>query len=732
MQLSKNSINDNSIMNKRILIVHSGFSSWVHFNIYEINAFFMKRYGNYKIDALICNKAVTACDFQTTGNVEIYHRHDWQKKCETCIQHTKKRLTSFCSELIYQDLYIDDTDIKMVDSFLNALPEKITQDYYANLNFKGIEIGKRAYESFQYFLKLGGSIGDIDLIPGTVAYEFLSSSILHVISAKKILKNYDIIMINDIGQTSWGLWADVAFAYNKKVLLCDVNWLLNNPPLHYREITSRLYDDAYEARLRHPLFPGIHKVNYIFSKLSENQEYINKGKSILSNRFSEKRINEFDIHNKYCIPPNKKIVVIFTHLCWDNSLTFGHSFFNSYKKWLLTTYNEIIKNENIFWLFKLHPYELGNHKHVHPQYNTLNYLKKIVEEKPSDNVKLVDTPDINTSDLIPLMHTGITLAGTVSYELPSYGINCITLSAGLHSNLGFTIDVKNEDEYIQLLKNIENLTELDDRTKKMALAYTGLLHSNYISINVEELYGEEGYETKKLSSEKIEKYVDEYFDEFSEMIHRKNYNPLIQNKNSLDTIVPIQSTNAHRKVKIDSTLNLLVDIYRYASNKNSTHSISFRNSLKKGLYSIQNFSCPICNNEYEWHPIAYSVEGFKWNICKHCGLFQLNCRLPKNNMNDFYESGEYTDICTGGLINETRFMLDYKVTARLITALLKRLKYDFSQMNILDIGCGAGSTVLAMKELGATVKGYDLDSQKIQFGQSIIKEIEIGDALAYD
>ncbi len=174
-----------------------------------------------------------------------------------------------------------------------------------------------------------------------------------------------------------------------------------------------------------------------------------------------------------------------------------------------------------------------------------------------------------------------------------------------------------------------------------------------------------------------------------------------------------------------------VDIYKYSSDKSTKEVLSFKEKLQNGTYIIKSFPCPICNNANQWCPLLFAAEGFRWSICRQCGLFQVDHRLTQSNLNEFYESGEYTEICTAGLAGETRFMRNKKSASTFIGVLMN-LGYDFSQLKILDIGCGAGGILLAMKELGATVQGYDLDPQKIQYGRNFLQEIEVGDALAFD
>ncbi len=506
--------------NKRLLVVNSGFVLNVHFSIYEINSHFMRQHEGYEIDGLICNKAVKACDFQGCGSYGINDKVNWRRRCDSCTLKVSNRLNQFCDRLIDQNSLITNEDLESVDEIMENLGDHMTQDDYFNFKYHNIHVGKYAYDSFQYSFKLG-RVDSLLIKQETAAYEFLKSTIIHVVSAEKLLIDYDMIMINDPGKSLWGCWTDVAFKMNKKVFNCDLNTELNHPPNHYYEIVPRIHSDSYEFRFRYPTFPGMKRTREVLENLSENSLLIEKGKSLLDKRFSKKKINEKDLRKQLNIPENKNVVAVFTHMCWDNSITFGDVKLNCFEQWLDMTYDKAINNKEFVWVFKLHPVEIIEDK-IHPEFNSIKYLKTLMKEKPSDNIRLIDTLDITTFDLLPMLTCGVTLGGSVAYELPSFGKNCIVFGKGVHASLGFTVDSGSRAIYENLLVRIDELPELTTEAINKARAYTALLHTNDLSINVGDLYPENDYNAKNIYSEKLDQFTQKHMEKFIEIIHREN------------------------------------------------------------------------------------------------------------------------------------------------------------------------------------------------------------------
>lgn len=97
-----------------------------------------------------------------------------------------------------------------------------------------------------------------------------------------------------------------------------------------------------------------------------------------------------------------------------------------------------------------------------------------------------------------------------------------------------------------------------------------------------------------------------------------------------------------------------IDIYEYAD-KDSPLVSSFKRKLRDQTYRIFQHTCPICKLKNEFTLVAESIEGFKWGLCKGCGLLQIYNRFGMDDLNQFYRGGEYQAICMRNIDDKTHF-----------------------------------------------------------------------------
>ena len=195
----------------------------------------------------------------------------------------------------------------------------------------------------------------------------------------------------------------------------------------------------------------------------------------------------------------------------------------------------------------------------------------------------------------------------------------------------------------------------------------------------------------------------------------------------------IEKLGKIKKVKINNNLinnEYSVNVFQN-SNLLSAHIEKFKKKLNQDVdgYKLRSFSCPICKGE-TFTTIFKSSEEFKWGVCRQCGLTQNFYRLRDVDINSFYESGEYQAISMGGLDDKTHFNLEYKIMGQYFINMFEGMNISPSKVSIIEIGCGSGGILLALKEWGASlVKGYDLDSHKVNYGRKFIDDLEVADAL---
>ncbi|MEO8210057.1 MAG: class I SAM-dependent methyltransferase [bacterium] len=125
--------------------------------------------------------------------------------------------------------------------------------------------------------------------------------------------------------------------------------------------------------------------------------------------------------------------------------------------------------------------------------------------------------------------------------------------------------------------------------------------------------------------------------------------------------------------------------------------------------------CPICLNK-TFDPFLkckdFTVSGESFDIvsCNQCGFKFTNPRPDTSSIGKYYESEDYVSHSnsTTGLINKLYHYIK-SIAIRNKIDLIRNLKPN--NKKILDIGCGTGSFLGAIKEKGWEVKGIEPNSK---------------------
>jgi len=147
-----------------------------------------------------------------------------------------------------------------------------------------------------------------------------------------------------------------------------------------------------------------------------------------------------------------------------------------------------------------------------------------------------------------------------------------------------------------------------------------------------------------------------------------------------------------------------------------------KDKVEQGIYIYKDASCPVCGEAHEFDCISEKDRyGFYYplKICKTCGLVFANPRIREVDYDDFYAGGHQKRIYAGeSQPSEQYFRKQYNKGLRIYNFLKKYID-DFSGMNILEVGCGAGGILKVFKQKGADVTGIDLTPGYIEYGKNI-------------
>jgi hypothetical protein len=81
---------------------------------------------------------------------------------------------------------------------------------------------------------------------------------------------------------------------------------------------------------------------------------------------------------------------------------------------------------------------------------------------------LEPTSDVSTWSLFGVTDWGITIRGSVGFELPCFGVPVLTAGTGFYSGRGFTIDSETPGEYLARLAAIEDQPAPDTHAVELA------------------------------------------------------------------------------------------------------------------------------------------------------------------------------------------------------------------------------------------------------------------------
>jgi SAM-dependent methyltransferase len=130
-----------------------------------------------------------------------------------------------------------------------------------------------------------------------------------------------------------------------------------------------------------------------------------------------------------------------------------------------------------------------------------------------------------------------------------------------------------------------------------------------------------------------------------------------------------------------------------------------------GTYQFEDALCPVCNGaEYE-HLSEKDRYGLHHNtvICKNCGLLITTPMMTQSSLNLFYLE-DFDALCRGNKSADLyRFPSQYWRGKRIINFIRNYdPSFSFKSTFVLEVGCGAGGILLAFRNLGAQVKGFDI------------------------
>ncbi|MDX6514197.1 MAG: hypothetical protein QOE36_3701 [Gaiellaceae bacterium] len=169
-----------------------------------------------------------------------------------------------------------------------------------------------------------------------------------------------------------------------------------------------------------------------------------------------------EIVGRLGLDPAKRTAVVFSHVLWDANMFFGEDLFGDQEEWFVETIRAAVANPRVNWIVKLHPANVWKLKRegFAGELGELEVIRRAVGELPPHVALLPADSDIGTRSIFDATDVGVTIRGSIGFELPCFGIPVITAGTGFYSGRGFTLDSATPEEYLARLARIETIEPL--------------------------------------------------------------------------------------------------------------------------------------------------------------------------------------------------------------------------------------------------------------------------------
>jgi len=359
------------------------------------------------------------------------------------------------------------------------------------LTFRGADVGREALSTVSRYLHEGG-VDLADPRAQALLRELLPAAVKTALAAESLFDELEpeLVLFNERNYADQGPLCDIALVRGLNVVQFvsgfeDDTMVFKRYTAETKAIHPRsLSDSSWES---------VKKLVWTAEREAElEQEFTrryDRDATFLArwNQGWTRRQPREEISRTLGLDPAKKTAVIFSHVLWDANMFFGRDLFADQEEWFVESVRAACANDEVNWIVKLHPANVWKRKrdHVSGELDEHTAVREHVGELPP-HVKLLEPDtDISTWSLFDVTDYGVTIRGSIGFELPCFGKPALTAGTGFYSGRGFTVDSETKDEYLGRLARIHELdppsAEGIELAKKHAYALFKLRQTRFTS-----------------------------------------------------------------------------------------------------------------------------------------------------------------------------------------------------------------------------------------------------------
>jgi Capsule polysaccharide biosynthesis protein len=346
-------------------------------------------------------------------------------------------------------------------------------DDLRRLTFRGVDVGRQALSTVSRYLHEGG-VDLADAEARELLGRLLPSAVRSTLAFERLLDDVqpELVLFNERNYADQGPLSDLALGRGLNVVQFvggfeDDTLVLKRFTAETKAIHPRSLADESWARVR-ALPWGERQERELeedFSKRYDGSTYHAR----LNQSWTRPRTRG-EVVAELGLDPSRKTAVVFSHVLWDANMFYGRDLFADQEEWFVETVRAAAANDAVNWVIKLHPANVWKRKRdgVTDELDELVAIRKHVGSLPQHVRVLEPTSDVSTWSLFDATDWGVTIRGSVGFELPCFGVPVLTAGTGFYSGRGFTVDSDTAEEYLGRLARIQDVPPPDGEAVELA------------------------------------------------------------------------------------------------------------------------------------------------------------------------------------------------------------------------------------------------------------------------
>lgn len=362
------------------------------------------------------------------------------------------------------DEYLDDERRATARSEAAALLERVSRPAdLKNIRFRGADVGREALSTISRYLHEGGVDLDDPRARALLA-ELLPTAVRTAIAGEALLDDLrpDLVLFNERNYADQGPLCDVALGRGLNVIqwvsgfeddtMVFKRYTAETTGIHprslsddsWRQVAAMEWTERHERELEEDFARRYDKTATFLARWNQG--------------WTERRSRE-EIVAQLGLDPARRTAVVFSHVLWDANMFYGRDLFADQEEWFVETVRAACRNDRVNWVVKLHPANVWKRRRDNAagELDEHAAIREKVGGLPPHVHLLAPDTDISSWSLFDVTDWGVTIRGSVGFELPCFGRPALTAGTGFYSGRGFTVDSETAEEYLARLDAIQEI-----------------------------------------------------------------------------------------------------------------------------------------------------------------------------------------------------------------------------------------------------------------------------------